>query len=115
MARRTRQDAMSIACQGHVRAPGTAATPGAECVSERKERRRQQPPTAEAAALRDGLLPAQLATVNTMEQFKWELRFVRRPMFQAPVPVLFEPGGERYVVVEEDGTINHNPSLRLRP
>lgn len=81
---------------------------------ERKERRQPQPPGAQAQALRDGLTPAQLATVETMEQFDWELRFVRRPMFQAPVPVLFEQGGERYVVVEEGGNINHSPGLRLR-
>lgn len=33
---------------------------------------------------------------------------------QAPVPVLFDRSGERYVVLREDGSIDQNPTLRLR-
>jgi hypothetical protein len=35
-------------------------------------------------------------------------------MFMPPVPVLFDRGGTRFVVIEEDGSINENPGLRLR-
>ena len=41
------------------------------------------------AELRAGLTHQQLATLHSMEQFQWELRFVRRPLFDAPIPVLF--------------------------
>ena len=83
-------------------------------MSKPTKERRTPPTTAATADLRAGLTPAQLATLKTMEQFQWQLRFVRRPMFQAPVPVLFDRSGERYVVLREDGSIDQNPSLRLR-
>ena len=57
----------------------------------------------------------QLATLHTMEQFQWELRFVRRPMFLAPVPVLFNRDGTRFAVLEADGSINENPGFKIRP
>ena len=49
-----------------------------------------------------------------METFHWRLKFVRRPLFKIPIPVLFNPEGDRYVVVNEDGTIDENPALKLR-
>lgn len=68
----------------------------------------------DADALRVGLTPAQLMTLEAMEIFHWRLAFVRRPLFQAPIPVLFDRGDTRYVVIEEDGTLNENPTLVLR-
>jgi hypothetical protein len=47
-----------------------------------RERRHAGGPAA--VALRAGLNQAQLKTLSTMEQFKWTLRFVRRPLFQDP-------------------------------
>ena len=57
----------------------------------------------------------QLATLHTMEQFHWKLRFVRRPMFMAPIPVLFNRDYSRYAVLEEDGSINEAAHFRIRP
>jgi hypothetical protein len=48
-----------------------------------------------------------------MEAFHWRLKFVRRPLFKTPIPVLFNREG-RYVAVNEDGTIDENPVLKLR-
>jgi hypothetical protein len=79
-----------------------------------RERRVQQA-LADAAKLREGLTPPQLATLGTMEQFQWELRFVRRPMFLDPVPVLFAREGQRIAVLEADGSINENPGFKIRP
>ena len=78
-----------------------------------RERRAQQA-AVDAAKLREGLTPRQLGTVASMEAFKWELRFVRRPMFLAPVPVLFSNDGKRMVVLEADGSINENPGFKIR-
>ncbi|HVK52591.1 MAG TPA: hypothetical protein VM469_12740 [Pseudoxanthomonas sp.] len=77
-----------------------------------KERRK--PVAVDAAALREGLTPPQLATLQTMEQFRWYLHFVRRPLFQAPVPVLFNSDASRFVVILEDGTLDEHPTLKLR-
>lgn len=64
--------------------------------------------------LRRGLTPQQLQTLDTMSHFGWTLRFVRRPLFQAPVPVAFDRNRERFVVVEADGSIDDAPGLQLR-
>lgn len=86
-----------------------ASAPAAHAPERRKAASAQDPD-----ALRAGLTPPQLATLQTMEQFHWRLRFVRRPLFKAPIPVLFDREDTRYVVIEEDGSINEQPALRLR-
>ncbi|HEV7270184.1 hypothetical protein [Pseudoxanthomonas sp.] len=76
--------------------------------------RRKATPAQQADALRAGLTPAQLMTLEALEIFHWRLAFVRRPLFQAPIPVLFDRDDTRYVVIEEDGTLNEQPALQLR-
>lgn len=78
-----------------------------------KERRGA--PADDPAVLREGLGPAQLKALETLEQFGWSLRFVRRPMFLEPVPVAFDRNGEKWVVIEADGTLNENPGFKIRP
>jgi len=78
------------------------------------QKERRKPLSPDQTQLEAGLTPAQLATLNTMRQFNWQLRFVRRPLFQAPIPVLFDRNGGRFVVLEPDGSIDENPSLKLR-
>jgi len=65
-------------------------------------------------ALRVVLTPAQLDALETLEHFGWTLRFVRRPMFRDPIPVLFQRDGKRHVVLEADGTLNETPDLVIR-
>lgn len=77
-----------------------------------RERRRNQP--LDPAALREGLTSAQLKALETLEHFRWTLRFVRRPMFQDPIPVVFDRSGTRWAVLEPDGSINENPGFKLR-
>ena len=77
------------------------------------ERRHRTEPER-AVALRRGLTPAQLTTLGLLEGFQWTLAFVRRPLFRDPVPVVVDRSGQRCVVIEADGAINEQPSLRLR-
>ena len=77
--------------------------------------RRRSLTAQDQVTLRAGLTPAQLDALATLEHFSWTLRFVRRPMFQAPVPILFSPDGQRFVVLEADGAINENPGFKIRP
>ncbi len=77
--------------------------------------RRNQEAQAQAATLRAGLSPEQIRALGTLEAFRWTLRFVRRPMFLDPIPVVFSPQGDRFVILEADGTINENPGFKLRP
>lgn len=73
---------------------------------------RRQPP--DAAQLRAGLTAEQRQAVETLEHFGWQLRFVRRPLFRDPVPVLFDRAGERYVVLQPDGSLDESQTLTLR-
>lgn len=86
-------------------------TPG---TAPRTPERRKGAPKMDDATLLAGLTPEQQATIHTMETFHWRLKFVRRPLFKIPIPVLFNREGDRYVVVNEDGTIDENPVLKLR-
>ena len=52
--------------------------------------------------------------MDTLEHFGWELRFVRRPLFRDPVPVLFDRGNARYVVLRADGSLDESQTLPLR-
>ena len=78
------------------------------------ERRKLAPSALALEAMRDSLTPAQLVTVEALEIFRWRLAFVRRPLFQAPIPVLFDADGTRHVVIQEDGTLDEHPTLQLR-
>ena len=86
-------------------------TPG---TAPRTPERRKGAPKMDDATLLAGLTPEQQATIHTMETYHWRLKFVRRPLFKIPIPVLFNRDGDRYVVVNEDGTIDETPALKLR-
>jgi hypothetical protein len=77
-------------------------------------RERRNPGNARAAELRAALTPAQRRALETLEHFGWTLKFVRRPMFLDPVPVVVDRSGERHAVLEPDGSVDENTTLRLR-
>lgn len=79
-----------------------------------KERRSNKPIPLDPEVLNEGLNDAQLRTLSTLRHFHWTLRFVRRPMFRDPVPVLFDRSNNRYVVIEPDGSVNEHPDITLR-
>jgi hypothetical protein len=88
----------------------TAATTAPDSFAERRARARE----ADGDELRRGLTAQQLQTLDTMSHFGWTLRFVRRPLFQPPVPVAFDRNRERFVVVAPDGSIDDAPGLQVR-
>lgn len=92
--------------------PGPWPPAGAEPPKGKPERRAQTP--ADLAELRTTLTPAQQTTLEAMEIFRWRLAFVRRPMFMAPIPVLFDADNTRFVVIQDDGSLDEHPTLKLR-
>ena len=56
----------------------------------------------------------QLMALHRIQGFGWDLRFVRRPAFQEPIPVVFSADGSKIGVLEEDGRINMDPDIKLR-
>lgn len=64
--------------------------------------------------LDDWLTPEQLAMLHQIEGFGWELKFIRRPVFQDPIPVLVSNNGTKIGVLEKDGRINMDPDITIR-
>lgn len=76
--------------------------------------RRQSQPPRRSARLEKELNDSQLTTLRNIETFGWELKFIRRPLFQKPIPVVFDGSRQRFAVIEEDGTLNENPTISIR-
>lgn len=70
------------------------------------ERKRQE--------LRKDLSSAQLETLVDLERFGWVLKFVRRPLFQPSIPVVFDCDHKTFAVLESDGTLNEHPAFDIR-
>ena len=77
-----------------------------------RDRRKSDRPIAGANT--HGLNPVQSATLVELEHFGWELKFVRRPLFQPIVPVVFDPGRTHYAVLRPDGTLDEHPQIQIR-
>lgn len=78
------------------------------------DKERRITPRRAGSELRSDLNDAQLGTLADLERFGWQLKFVRRPMFQPSVPVVFDPDRKTYAVLETDGTLNQHPAFEIR-
>jgi hypothetical protein len=77
-----------------------------------KEKRKGDKPVPEH--LEEVLSEMQMLALHQVESFGWQLRFVRRPLFQEPVPVVFSADGMKIGILEEDGRINMEPEIQVR-
>lgn len=68
-----------------------------------------------SSGLRGRLTDDQKLELATLERFGWELRFIRQPPFQSAVAVVYDSDTRRYAVLREDGTLDENPSFKIRP
>ena len=76
------------------------------------ERRKMQKELS--SVLKRDLNDAQLSTLQGLEQFGWELKFVRRKPFQTPIAVVFDGDRKNFAVLELDGRLNENPGFEIR-
>jgi hypothetical protein len=53
--------------------------------------------------------------VRRIDDFGWDLKFVRRENLKAPIVVVSNYGGGAYGVLEEDGRLNLQHNLKIRP
>ena len=53
-------------------------------------------------------------TLARMEGFGWSVGFVRRPLFQDRVVMLFDPEGKQHAVLNEDGTLDMTSDTPVR-
>lgn len=77
-----------------------------------RERRHHDSPIQRAMARE--LNDHQLDTLRQLEHFGWELKFVRHPLFQPCVPVVFDGDRKKFAVLEADGSLNENPAIKIR-
>ena len=80
---------------------------------QQKRERRKSPP-ADVSEMEKQLNPAQLESWRMLQAFGWQLRFVRRPLFQQPVAVVVDKAGQMHAVIEEDGKVNDQPGFTIR-
>ena len=78
-----------------------------------RERRRGFP--LPQRVLERSLNEPQLEMLRTLERFGWELKFVRKPAFGDPIPVIFDGSRQHYAILEKDGSLNENPPFKIRP
>lgn len=76
------------------------------------EKRKGEKPIPEH--VKDYLNTAQLAELHTIESFGWQLKYIRRPLFQEPVVVVVNADGSSIGVLEDDGRLNLEPDIELR-
>ena len=67
-----------------------------------------------SSILKRDLNEAQRTTLLGLEQFGWELKFVRRKPFQPPVAVVFDGDRKNFAVLEADGSLNESPGFDIR-
>ena len=64
--------------------------------------------------LEDYLNKVQIKALRQIENFGWELKFVRRPLFQDPIAVIINSDGDRVGTLEPDGRIDLQQNFELR-
>ena len=57
---------------------------------------------------------SQLLSLSKMERFGWVLAFIRMPLFQDTIPVLFHPDSKKYGTLDQEGALDIKPELRFR-
>jgi hypothetical protein len=56
----------------------------------------------------------QRIALNSLENFGWQLAFIRRPLFVPPMIVVKNSEQSKFAVLEEDGSVNLSPSAKWR-
>lgn len=80
-------------------------------MNEAEDRRRAE--KERASGLKRQLNDAQLATLNTLERFGWEIKFIRRAP-EGKIAVVFDPDVRKYAVLGEDGELDEAPRIPFR-
>lgn len=66
------------------------------------------------ADLHKRLTELQFYAIRRIEDFGWDLKFVRRENLKAPIVVVSNHSGEQLGVLEADGRLNLQHNLKIR-
>jgi hypothetical protein len=78
------------------------------------ESERRKTETKHVNALKRDLNEDQVLALTELEKFGWELKFIRRPMFKEPIPVVFDSDRRHFAILKADGTLDENPGFDIR-
>ena len=78
-----------------------------------EDRRKKQDPIP--GNLERILNKIQMTTLLQLESIGWQLWFVRRPLFQPVMPVIYNPSYSFTAIIEEDGSSNIDHGMTFRP
>ena len=56
---------------------------------------------------------SQQVELRTIEGFGWDIKFIRRPLFQEPVVMVMSPDGNSIGTLEEDGQLNLDADINI--
>jgi hypothetical protein len=56
----------------------------------------------------------QLLALQEAEELDWKLKFVRRPLYREAIPVITDPTGSKFGIIERNGEINLSPKTKIR-
>ena len=64
--------------------------------------------------LKEMLNESQWRALSGIAYSGWELQFIRRPLFQEPVLVIYNPDGDRTGILDKDGNIKIQSGIMVR-
>ncbi len=76
------------------------------------EKRKGEPPIP--ADFQEVLSPDQMMTLRQIENFGWQVAFVRRPLFQESIVVVATSDNKKHGVLEETGELNMQAEIKIR-
>lgn len=78
------------------------------------DREKRKGDTSTPATLKDMLNEAQRQAMPGIEYVGWELRFLRKPLFQTPALVLLNSIDGRIGIMDERGSIRIQTNIKVR-
>ena len=81
-----------------------------EVIQEKRRATRGAAPENALSMLTD----LQRIALRRIENFGWQLKFIRQPSFEPPLVVVESSSGVNIGVLDEDGGVDMNPRITLR-
>ena len=78
------------------------------------ERERRKGYDRPLRAMERELSDEQVVVLRQLENYGWELKFIRHLPFQAPQPVLFDSDRSHYAVLMPDGSLDEHAGIDIR-
>ena len=78
------------------------------------EREKRKGESSIPSDFQDALSLDQMMTLRQIENFGWQLAFVRRPLFQESVVIVATSDNKKFGVLEDTGELNLQAEIKIR-